>query len=65
MTKRLNSDGSRYYSYSQSLMRAFLAGLTFGAFPRDYGASDDSSSWTRIQDAITRAEQERSDKPKT
>lgn len=46
-------------------MRALLAGLTFGAFPRDYGASDDASSWTRIQDAITHAEQERSDKPKT
>ena len=56
--KRLNADGSQYYTRRQSLYRAFLAGLTFGAFPRDWRAADYASSWTRIQDALAHAEHE-------
>ena len=53
---RLNADCSRYYTRRQSLSRAFLAGLTFGALPRDYPAADDASRQTRIRGAVAHAE---------
>lgn len=46
----------KYYTNRQSNWRAFLYGLTFHIFPRDYPTADNESSWARVKLAVEIAE---------
>lgn len=48
----------KYYTQRQTKWRAFLAGLTFGVYPRDYPLADCTSSWRRIMHAIAHDQME-------